>query len=302
MAETQHKQELGLFADMPIEDYHRGPGISSTALKKDLEAPKLHKAYVDGMLSDEETPATVMGSAVHCAVLEPNKFQDIYAVVPSGIKKPTVAQINAKKPSIKTIELINWWDEFNRENAGKNQIKEEERDLSFRIRDAVWTHPEAKEYFFNYQTELSGWYLDQDFEHGEGTNMLCRYRPDLRSDDFIVDLKTTVSAEKEKFGRQALKMGYHISAAHYLAGDTALKGTTHNQFIIIAVEKTPPYMVSVYAFLDRQLGLGRWERRRALNEIKKCRDEKLWPGYNNDVAVGIEFPPWAYYEYERAKI
>lgn len=296
------KHEIGLFKDIPIEDYHRSAGISSSQIKYGKEALRLYKAYKDGEIQQEDTKATITGSAIHCAVLEPEKFDDIYAVVPGDVKKPTQAQLTAKTPAPKTIELISWWDKFNSDNQGKIQIKEGERDIALRVRDSVYSHPEAKEYFFEYDVEMSGWYMDQDFEHGEGTNMLCRYRPDLRTNDYIVDIKSTVCAQKEKFERQAYSLGYHISAAHYLDGDRLLKKTDHDTFVLIAVEKKPPYLVAVYPIKERVLDLGRWERRKVLNSIKKARDEDKWPGYNNDVAVGLEFPQYAFYNYEGDKI
>ena len=299
---TEYKQELGLFEDIPIEQYHGGPGLSSSSIKMALDALKLHRAYETGQIQSEDTPTTIFGSAVHCAVLEPEKFDDLYAIVPGDKKKPTSAQLNAKKPSADTILLINWWNEFNSCNEGKSQIKQEERDNAMRVRDAVWEHPEAKEYFFDYKTELSGYYLDQDFENGQGTNMLCRYRPDLRTDDYILDLKTTVCAKKDEFMRSIGKFGYHISAAHYLEGDRILKGTTHKHFVFVAVEKKPPYLVGVYKLSQRDLELGLWQRRKALNDIKKAREEKHWPGYNNDIAVETQLSPYMFYDFELSKI
>lgn len=296
------KQELGLFEDISIEDYHGGPGLSSSSIKMAAKALRLHKAYESGEIQKEDTEATIIGSAVHCAVLEPDKFDDIYAIIPNDVKKPTSAQLTAKKPAQKTIDLIAWWDDFNQENQGKLQIKESERDDALRIRDAVYSHPEAKEYFFDYKTEVSGWYLDQDFEHGEGTNMLCRYRPDLRSNDYIVDLKTCVDASKSAFMKTIGNYGYHISAAHYLEGDRCIMKTSHNTFVFIAVEKKPPYMVAVYQLSERDLDLGKWIRRESLNSIKKSREEKNWPGYNNDITQMTELQPYHFYEFERSKI
>lgn len=300
--DKKYNQELGLFAGISNEDYHASPGESSSSVKQAVKALRLYKAYKDGEITFEETESTLFGTAVHSLVLEPELFEKQYAISPSGVRRPTSAQLTAKKPAVKTLELIAFWEDFDEENYGKIIVDEKTYDNARRVRDAIYTHPEAKELFFAGESELSGYYLDQDFERGEGTNMLCRYRPDYRADDYILDVKTTLDASKEAFMRTIAKYGYHISAAHYLAGDTAIKKTTHNQFGLIAAEKAPPYMVAVYWFSEKDLELGRWLRRRALDAIKISRETGEWPGYNNDQAVKTELPAWYHMQMELSKI
>jgi hypothetical protein len=102
--------------------------------------------------------------------------------------------------------------------------------------------------------------------------------------------------------------GYHVSAAHYLAGENQLKkdgkisGPEHNQFIFVAVEPTPPYLVAVYYISPRDLELGQWVRRQALNSIKEARKEKEWPGYNRDQAIETDLPNYLFMEMGLSKI
>jgi len=300
--EEKPKQRLGLFPGISNEDYQNGPGESSSTVKHAAKALKIYKSYRDGEIKFKETEATEMGTAIHSIVLEPNKFDDEYAISPPDIKRPTKTQLTAKNPAVKTLEQIEFWERFDNENTGKIIISTKMYDCACRVRDSIMVHPEAKDLFQNGEAESSGYYLDQDFAHGEGTNMLCRYRPDYRTDNYILDLKSCIDASKDGFNKAIGNLGYHISAAHYLAGDAACKGTDHRQFIFVAAEKIPPYMVAVYLVSEKDLELGFWIRRRALNAIKTARKKKEWPGYNSDVAIETQLPPYFHYEMELSKI
>lgn len=301
-AAKKFDQELGLFPGISNEDYHASPGESSSSVKQAAKALKLYRAYKEGEIVSGETEATLFGTVVHSLILEPDLFDKQYSISPAGVKRPSVTQLTAKKPSDKTIELVDFWERFDEEHKGMTIVKQDVYDNACRVRDAVYTHPEAKELFFAGEAELSGYYLDQDFENGAGTNMLCRYRPDYRTDDYLLDLKTALDGSKQAFMRTIANFGYHVSAAHYLAGDRQIKSTNHDMFGFVVAEKTPPYMVSVYWLSKRDLELGQWIRRQALNSIKASRESKEWPGYNNDIAIETELPPYLFYDMDKSRI
>jgi hypothetical protein len=71
--------EEGIFYDISNEDYHSGPGISSSELKLALEnMAEWKRKYVDGE-QDASKDYFVIGSALHTAVLEPDEFEERYA-------------------------------------------------------------------------------------------------------------------------------------------------------------------------------------------------------------------------------
>lgn len=66
---------------MHADDYHAAPGLSNSALK-DLEVSPLrywHLHINPNRPVDEPTPAMKIGTALHCALLEPTKFDSRFA-------------------------------------------------------------------------------------------------------------------------------------------------------------------------------------------------------------------------------
>ena len=78
----------GLFLDMPNEHYHGLPVIGSTGLKKIKRSP--YHFWFDSPLNPEREAkkpsiALRIGSAWHCAVFEPVRFDECYGVWPEGL-------------------------------------------------------------------------------------------------------------------------------------------------------------------------------------------------------------------------
>jgi len=275
--------KLGLFSGISNGAYHSGPGISSSSLKYAAKALRLYKSAQDGEVGFEETEDMVLGTAVHKLILEPHDFGGDVIVF--------------KKPNLRTNAGRQKRDEFYAEHKGKIILTPERYDQCRYMRDSLQQNPEVKEtgIFDSGQPELSGYYQDRS-EHGAGTYMLCKYRPDWRSDWGIADVKSTRDASKAAFSKTINSLGYHISAAHYLAGDAQLTGTTHRQFIFLCVEKEPPFLSAVYVLGDKSLELGDKIRRRALDEIKRARNTGVWRGLNQDRAQVVDVPGYAFYD------
>lgn len=284
----QPKQELGLFAHITNQQYHASPGVSSSELKNYHKAPKIYNAYKSGELTFNTTPSMLLGTVVHALVLEPHTVASEIAV-----REKVDGRTNAGKA---------YKAEFEAENEGKIIIDREDFDTAQRVRDAILDHPEVKVLFSEGEAELSGYYLDENDDLDTGTFQLCRYRPDWRTDLFIADVKTCTDASPVGFMHQINNLGYHISAAHYIHGDRILKGTDHRQFIFIAAETAPPYLVAVYVLCERSLQLGEWLRRKALNGLKMSRENDFWPSYCNDIATEISLPPYLFYEMDKEQI
>ncbi len=283
------RQALGLFDGISNKNYHAGGGISSTQLKDYIHAPRIYQAYRTGELVFQTTPAMILGTVVHRLVLEPD---DLYNEV--AVRQKVDGRTNAGKA---------YKAEFEADNEGKIIIDAEDFDTAQRVRDSILAHPEVKQIFASGgKAELSGYYMDENDEHEVGTFQLCRYRPDYRTDFAIVDVKTCQDASKEGFRYQIKDLGYHISAAHYIAGDRILKGTNHRNFIFIAAETKPPYLVAVYPLGERSLQLGEWHRRRALNGIKMSREHDYWPQYNDNLAIDIDLHNSNFYEMDMEQI
>jgi hypothetical protein len=58
-------------------------------------------------------------------------------------------------------------------------------------------------------------------------------------------------------------------------------------FYFVVVENQPPFGVKLWKVSDESLFEGELQWKAAIETYKKCLDEGLWPGYNNDLIEEI---------------
>lgn len=105
----------------------------------------------------------------------------------------------------------------------------------------------------------------------------------------IVDLKTTANAHPDALARSILTYGYHVQAAHYW---NVFGADPSWQYLIVAVEKTLPYLVTTVVLDDEWLSLGWGRCIDAYNSWRACTASGAWPGYAPGV-VRLPLPAWA---------
>ena len=121
-----------------------------------------------------------------------------------------------------------------------------------------------------------------------------RCRPDiLRQGNLIADLKTTDDAGFRGFQKSFANFHYHRQAAFYCDLVSQITGEKYDTFTIIAVEKTAPYAVQVFALDEGTLEKGREEYQRGLAVYRECMLTNKWPAYSDDV-VPLNLPSWAF--------
>jgi exodeoxyribonuclease VIII len=231
----------------------------------------------------EETPARKFGSAVHCAVLEPRRFEDDYAPEPdvTAPRYEEYSRPRATKAYREEVEAL--------ESEGVTILKGPETRALEQIQAAVRGHP------------ASGVILD-----GEGpaeasivwtdpeTGVPVKIRPDWIAEDVgaVVDLKTTTDAGPESFQKDFFNYGYYRQAWIYLTGCRAA-GYDVEHYTILAVEKSPPYATAVYRVRDDVMEWAKKEVRPLLDTFARCLEADEWPAYPTTVQL-INLPPWAY--------
>lgn len=266
----------GVFCNIPAESYHTAPGVSHSMLKH-MEPPARLPAYLED--DEESTPTQMLGTLAHALVLTPNEPLPNIAVKPSDMK-------------FTTREGREWRDA--QLAAGKLIIKESDAAALYGMAKSISEHPccnailrsgwsEVSIFKRFYSADLRRWCLRRsrlDFvpEHGNA----------------LVDVKTCMDASLEEFSKSILNYGYHTQAAYYL--DIWNDSHEHDQrecFIFIAVEKEPPYLVSVYNLDARAIEAGRRLNHQRLMSYMDCKESGVWPGYPLTVQ-NIDLPRWAY--------
>ncbi len=265
-------------------EYRLWRAANYSALKNFRYTPQ----HVYQYLTDppKETDSMAMGTALHTAVLEPERFSRRYVRGAAG-------NLNRKGPREEN-------DEIKAENPDKQLIRYDEWPSIAGMRDAIWAHPLAAEVLSGEGfTEIA--YLWQD----PATDLACKARIDrigMTQDGWpvVMDAKTfgekggrlTPSAvESVIYNRQ-----YHIQAAHYLNGLEVIK-PCQRRFGLLLVEKKKPFGVRLAEIDFAALELGKRQLGRWLRRLKQCQDSNVWPGWGTGFdPMGV--PTYAYSQEE----
>ena len=247
--------------DLGDSQYHDGAGVSSSELKQILQSPGHYKGAVR-----KETKAFSFGRAVHCAVLEPAKYDLCGKVLPE-LNLQRKADREQKKEFIAALGV----GEFALSIKDAEQIREIQKNVRGAYGDLLLTGGSA---------EISGYFPSEDYD------TLVKIRPDYLNESIrkVVDLKTCTDASPAGFERAVKRFKYHLSAALYLDIAQGL-GADVTEFVWIAVEKEPPYAVAAYRASDMTLLLGREMYKEALAKYQKCTATDLWPAYDTTIQV-----------------
>lgn len=285
MTMLRHAFEPGLFRDMPAELYHEVEAMSASGEKKMLKSPQHYKLMRD--TPNEPTAAMEFGTAVHCGVLEPDSFaQRVICPPRDAPRKPTSAQINAKKPSPESLDAIAYWQAFNRECIGKIVLSAEDHARALACIAAVRAHPAAMALLDGGERELSLFWNDGRY------GVPCKCRDDIFSHGGVTDLKTCQDASPDGFGRQIASLQYHLAAAHYISGHEHVIGESPRFYCFIAVESEPPHAVATYALGGASVLAGKHLADIALGRYAEALQRGEWPGYPSTIEV-LDVPRWA---------
>lgn len=274
---------------MTNEQYHSDTSrISKSGLDLIRRSPAHYYAHylAPERQARKESPALHIGSATHCAILEPEKFDAQYYCMDDA---RIVAEIGGKNPRA-TSKYKEWANMQAMLNEGRTALALAEYDAIQRMKEAVHAHPSAR---LLLQTGIaeSTVLFEEPF-----TGAPCKCRPDWldEANSLVVDLKTTDDASPEGFGKPAYKYRYHVQAPFYFDGLLASNSDFMPQgFVFIAVEKAPPYNVGVYYAPREVMELGREQYLQDLEVYMSCRASGIWHGYSGEL-VPLRLPGWAF--------
>lgn len=254
---------------MSNAEYHQHDAIGSSLLKKIALKSLLHA------MGEEQKTSTALnlGSAVHCSILEPEKFSQEFAIS---------EKFDRRTKDGKAAALA-----FEAANEGKIVISEQENEIVQGVKEAINTHQIAKGMLTGGESEYS-YFAEID-------GMACKCRPDYFVQGSLVDLKTCQDASREGFIKACVSYGYHIQAAFYLDVFNAANGTNVQDFYFVAVETSKPFAVNTFKMGEIELNLGREQYRAALAKLKALRaGEGTLESYGYAKQINeIQFPLWA---------
>jgi hypothetical protein len=262
----------GIYRDLPAEEYHKLPLASAHFLSvlEELSPAHLRHRILN---PPEPTEAMRFGAAFHAMVLEPEEFTRRYVVAPK-LDRRTKAGKEA-------------WDAL--QNDGRVVVAEDDWAVMEEMADALRQHPSAHKLIqAPGDVEVSAVWEDRD------TGVLCKGRADkvatIGAMRVFVDVKTCDCASPDAVQRAIVNYGYYRQGAHYLHGWAAL-GEPVDQFVLVFVEKKPPFGVACYALTDGAIEAGHRRVVELLAQWRECEERGVWPGYPTSIEP-VDLPAW----------
>ena len=249
--------------------YDNAEGLRSSELGYLLKSPAHYKAHK--AKPQEPTPAMVLGTYIHSAVLEPGKVE--FKVAPKCDRRTTEGKAIYAKflDNCKETDLV---------------VSESDFDIINGIKHSVRQHSMASHLLSGGDAELPIFWEDS-------AGVKCKARLDYYNpiENCVVDIKTTESATFEDFSRSIYKYAYHRQAAWYLDAISQKLGKEVRDFVIVAVEKIAPFAIQCYKLDGDAIFYGREKANRAKEIFAECEATGNWPCFEENIKP-IGLPVW----------
>ncbi|MFC8531880.1 PD-(D/E)XK nuclease-like domain-containing protein [Nocardia sp. NPDC057227] len=269
---TEAPTDPGLYPNVPEEVYHSDTAsLSSTAVR--LLVKQGGPAKLQGA-EREHNDDFDLGTAAHTLLLGTGADIEVFDAASWQIKHAKEGRIAARA-------------------GGKVPLLRKQYDTTRRMVDAALSRPEVAALFPPAPegvAEMSGYAIDPE------TWVMLRARfdylvfgPDKRVK--VRDYKTTKNAAPREFSKSAVDYGYHVQAAHYIRVLKAL-GYEVDDFVLLAQEKTAPYLTSLHEFDAEALAAGDRVVTAGIGIYAQCCDTGIWPDYGTETNR-MSLPSWA---------
>ena len=248
---------MSVYYDMSNEEYHsKKEYFSSSQLKvayHDIEKFKLY--CLDGKSDNKRSKALDLGTAVHCALLEEDKFSSKYYMIDTSSLN---LRTKKDRESVEKIKL---------ENENKTSLSKQEFEIISGIKKSVSEYPMAQALLNVGVPEVSifseSWIIPQ------------RIRPDRIDtvNHIIIDLKTTAKGVSlDQFFKNALALDYDLSAYNYIDVANRHYFVDNYRFFWVVVSTEKPYSVAVYEAGPMTLEKGKDKYETAITKIAKAKN------------------------------
>lgn len=259
----------GVYYDLPNEEYHADPALSSSGLKSLLKNPMEY--WSNSCLNPDREPLDTValknGRAAHMLLLEPQNFDNEF-VIKKGIKQSKVEGV----------------------------IGEGDYEDMLKAVKVIKSHPTLSKLIEGGNPEVSIFWKDEE------TGIMCRCRFDYLLPRIGFDYKRTTDVySKEKLGYAISDYGYDISAPMYIEG---LKNVglydekTHLGFVLLFQMGKPPFVPRALRLDDRIMATGHSKFRLGLQLYKEHIDKygsSPWSsGYDGVEDILLEEMPYRY--------
>jgi exodeoxyribonuclease VIII len=222
------------------------------------------------------TPAMLLGSMVHCLALEPDEFDNRFAVMPD---------VDGRTKEGKAVKA-----EFAARYTGKDVefVTDDDFVTASLCHAALLQHDEFGKVLAN----LDKMIVEKEFYWNQN-GVDCAGKPDIvdLKRGIIWDIKTTQDVRSSVFGRQASNLAYARQAAFYLDGVHQCTDILCD-FIFVAVKTTPVHEVAAYLVPAEAIRDARDDIDNLLTEYKRRVAQNYWKAAHETGICELQLPKW----------
>jgi len=239
----------GVYFSLSNEAYHAGEGISKSQLDDVAISMAVYQWRKTAPEEEEKKDPLTMGTALHCALLEPDEFEKRFVQLPDVNRRTNIGKEEERAFLGRAQE------------RGQTVLTAEQwRKLSL-MKASALAHPSAR-----WLLEAEGHCESSMYWRDSDTGVLCRVRPDkfLTQMPVIVDVKKV--ADMSRFQRHIHEFRYHVQDAFYREGFKRNYGESP-MFVFIAISDAIDcgrYPVRVFTLSGYDVEVGTWLYRRDL--------------------------------------
>lgn len=254
--------------NMPNHVYHSLPGmISNSGLKLVLRSPAHYKFQA----ARAPSRAMELGTAIHTALLEPERFANDYVLL-RNVKDRRASE----------------YKQAANVHGGEVVLTATEAANVEGMQEAVLSNPVMAE-----RLNAEGWRELSLFVQDPETGVIVRVRYDLLTVDGVaVDVKKTQDCRADSFSKSVDNYDYDMQDALYSDAFEWATGDPLSAFEFAAIEEQMPHGHKLYQLDETATQEGRRKYREALNLYAQCEKANDWPNIPCDGVEVLGLPAW----------
>ena len=279
--------EPGIYAGVPFDAYHgdlcQGPSVSSSGLRTIEAKTPLHyyaTSYLNpNRIPDEPKDHFSLGRAAHLLLLGESGFREQFSVRPE------------QWSDWRTKDAQTWRKQ--QHLIGRDVLTPADLETIRGIAASLGAHPLVK------SGVLHGLVEHTVVAKDAATGVWLKCRPDVvpQADGVLVDIKTTTDASPDAIRNTVMNFGYAMQGGLAAMVMKAAIGFTVTDFVLVFIEKSPPYAVNITPIDSEWIWFAQRQVRRAINRFAKCVEAGEWPGYDTEQTAHL--PEWLRKRFEQ---
>ncbi len=276
--------EVGIHHAVPFPDYLAWPLVNSSAVKAGMQSMLHMHAEIDKLCADVDTKDRRKGRAIHCRLLEPDRYALRFPVAEycCGLK----ADGDVCGKNSKYMAAGKWYCGTHKPSGtpeARDYFSPSEGVEIDGVVDAVQRHKAIGLLRSHGGCEVSA--IGELFGVRIKIRIDKHLPPGGSCPPSIIDLKKCRTASKEACEKAILNYKYYIQGAVYKGVADELLGCSH-RVVFVFIEDTFPHDVCCIFMDDESLAIGRHEVRLVLEQWKDAEADGVYPGGSESIEVG----------------